>query len=111
MNENKFTAADLDEEFHQMTREELLNEIAIRIESYQEMLVLNWKERQMIQNENKDLRETLIRGTSVIEAAIQEKERYEGLFKGTSNKIKLWKYSCYALSLLYILLSIYVSFN
>ena len=43
MSENKFTAADLDEEFHRMTREELLDEIAIRIESYQEMLVLNWK--------------------------------------------------------------------
>lgn len=107
----KFTAADLDEEFHQMTREELLDEIAIRIESYQEMLVLNWKERQVIQSENKDLRNTLENGTHVIEAAIKERERYQSLFKDISHKSLMWKYSCYGMVFIFISLLIMLKIN
>lgn len=111
MSENKFTAADLDEEFHQMTREELLDEIAIRIESYQEMLVLNWKERQLIQDENKELWGMLERGKNVINDVLKEKEKYETLFKKNSNGIFLWKYSCYGMVFLFIVLLIYLKIN
>lgn len=107
MSENKFTAADLDEEFHQMTREELLDEIAIRIVSYQEMLVLNWKERQLIQDENKALRNAMKKGTEAMELAYKERIR----LKHINKTYDLWKYSCFGMMFLFIVLLIYVKIN
>lgn len=107
MSENKFTAADLDEEFHQMTREELLDEIAIRIESYQEMLVLNWKERQLIQDENKALRNAMEKDTVAMELAYNERKR----LKHMTETYVLWKFSCFGMVFLFIALLIYLKIN
>ena len=107
MSENKFTAADLDEEFHQMTREELLDEIAIRIEEYQELLVLNWKERKSIQDENKALRSAIEKGTVAMELAYNERKRLKHMTK----TYVLWKYSCFGMVFLYIVLLIYLKIN
>jgi hypothetical protein len=106
MSENKFTAADLDEEFHQMTREELLDEIAIRIESYQEMLVLNYKERRVIQDENKELKEALIHGTNVVESAARKMSEYDVIIKNGTKTILMWRNTCYLLVIILIIVAL-----
>lgn len=108
MSEDKFTADDLEEKFHQMTREELLDEIAFRIESYEEMCLSNYEERKELRDENKQLWEMLARGKSVMDALINEKEKFEALFKVHSNKTLMWKYSCYGMVLLFIFLMLYI---
>ncbi|MFV5193104.1 hypothetical protein ACMXYY_13335 [Acinetobacter courvalinii] len=111
MSEYKFTAADLDEEFHQMTREELLQDIAYRIQSDREMMAINWKERQAILAENKELRDAINFGTSVIEDAKQEIEYFGKVLKDNSKTISMWRKTSYILATLLLWLGVFLIFS
>lgn len=111
MSEYKFTAADLDEEFHQMTREELLQDIAYRIQSDRKMIALNREEKQALLAENKELRDAINFGTSVIEDAKQEIEYFGKVFKDNSKTILMWRRTSYILATLLLWLGALLLFS
>lgn len=102
MSECKFTAADL---------EELLQDIACRIQTDREMMAINWKERQAILVENKELRDAINFGTSVIEDARQEVEYFGKVLKDNSKTISRWRKTSYISAILLLWLGFYLLFN
>lgn len=102
---------ELDEDFYKMSKEELLEDIKYRIQADREMIILNFKEKKVLRQENRELKDALIHGTQVVENAAKKMNEYDAIIKNGTKTILMWKYSCYALSMLYVFLAIYVSSN
>ncbi|WP_180176918.1 hypothetical protein [Acinetobacter sp. YH12039] len=99
---------DLDENFHKMTREELLEDIAYRIQSQREMLVENWNEKKQIKFENMEMRKALEQGTKVLEKATNEMVRCETLLKQGTKSLLVWRTTSYLLGLIILILSLII---
>ncbi len=99
---------DLDEDFHKMTREELLEDIAYRIQSQREMLIENWNEKKQIKFENMEMRKALEQGTKVLEKATNEMVRCEKLLKQGTKSLLVWQITSYLLGLIILILSLMI---
>ena len=95
MNQAEF---ELDEDFYKMSREELLEDIKFRIQADREMLILNWKEKSELIQQNKMLQKALEDCLFKIEDANSDMEKYTKLMTGTAETIKMWRSTCYLLA-------------
>lgn len=93
---------ELDEDWHKMSRDELLENIANLIHSNRLIIIENWKEKKQIRVENLEMRQILEHGTTVLENAMNEVKHYEKLFKQGIKTILMWRTTSYLLSIILI---------
>lgn len=108
MSMRKFTVNDLDEDFHQMNREELLEDIAARIQSQREMLIEGWHEKDALKADCLELCETLKFTTGMLETLTEKVQGYEVVFIQANQKIQMWKITSYVLAILILILCFYI---
>ena len=96
------TEFELDEDFYKMSREELLEDIKFRIQADREMLVLNWKEKRELSQQNKMLQQALEKSLLKVESATSDMEKYTKLITDTTKTIKMWRRTCYLLTAILI---------
>lgn len=99
---------ELDEDFYKMSREELLEDIKFRIQADREMLILNWKEKSELRQQNKMLQKALENCLLKVEGATSDMEKYTKLMIGTAKTIKMWRSTCYLLALILIAVMLFI---
>lgn len=102
------TDFELDDDFYKMSREELLEDIKYRIISDREMLILNWKEKKALKQDIKMLEDALRSGTKTLEMTSIKISEYDRIMRNATRTIYMWKYSCYALVVLLIVIALMI---
>lgn len=97
---------DLDEDILNMTRDELLEEVADRIQAIRELMKLHRMEERMLKQENQMLQDTLSRGASAMDHAAKRMQEYEILMKQSTKTILMWRTNCYLLTAILVIVSI-----
>ncbi len=96
---------DLDESILKMTRDELLEEVADRIQCMRELMMLHRKEERFLKQDIKMLEDALRSGTKTLEMTTLKMKDYDRIMTNATRTIYMWKYSCYALVVLLIVIS------
>lgn len=89
---------DLDESILIMTREELLEEVADRIQCVRELMSLHRKEEGILRQENQMLKEALTRGMTTMNHTMDKLKEFEMVIDRGTKAILMWRRSCYLLT-------------
>lgn len=103
MNDTDF---ELDEEFHQMTREELLEDIKYRILADHEMIILHAREKRILEQEKLDMIMLLQKGDEAMFYATKRMQEYDALIKRGTKTILMWRTNCYLLTAILVIVAI-----
>lgn len=103
MNDTDF---ELDEEFHRMTREELLEDIKYRILADREMIILHARERRILEQEKLDMIMLLQKGDEAMFYATERMQEYDALIKRGTKTILMWRTNCYLLTAILVIVAI-----
>lgn len=97
---------DLDEDILNMSRDELLDEVADRIQAIRELMKIHRVEERMLKQENQVLQDALNRGVSVMDHATKRMQEYEVLMKQSTKTILMWRTNCYLLTAILVIVAI-----
>lgn len=103
MNDTDF---ELDEDFHQMTRDELLEDIKYRILADREMILLHAKERRILEQEKLEMITLLQSGDAAMARAMDKMREYDVLIKRGTKTILMWRTNCYLLIAILVIVAI-----